>query len=207
MFFGRLVSFQRRNRNLATFALVLGIILRVWWLRKKFVPRATDTNVNTFKATLTQRRVRPSRGRGVSQADKNKPELWQAVEESNIGDVSRLIQSGHSVNCRYEGWTPLMKAAEIGHCEIMKILLEGRADLEATNNKGRTALSFAAAPSRGRQACVNAVSFLLDARANISHVDGRGETAKARAQRDCQLRSVVAIDVFIVKQKFSLALQ
>ena len=206
MFFGRLVSFQRRNRNLATFALVLGIILRVWWLRKKLVPRATDTNVNTFKATLTQRRGR-SRGRGVSQADKNKPELWQAVEESNIGDVSRLIQSGHSVNCRYEGWTPLMKAAEIGHCEIMKILLEGRADLEATNHKGRTALSFAAAPSRGRQACVNAVSFLLDARANISHVDGRGETAKARAQRDCQVRSVVAIDDFIAKQKFSLALQ
>ena len=44
------------------------------------------------------------------------------------------------------GFGALMKAAEGDHVEIVKLLVENRADLERTNHRGRTALSIAAAP-------------------------------------------------------------
>ena len=44
------------------------------------------------------------------------------------------------------GFGALMKAAEGDHVEIVKLLVENRADLERTNHRGQTALSIAAAP-------------------------------------------------------------
>ena len=40
-----------------------------------------------------------------------------------------------------------MKASEEGFVEIMKMLIKMNVDVEAVNRNGRTALSFAAAPS------------------------------------------------------------
>ena len=42
----------------------------------------------------------------------------------------------------------MMGAAELGHFTVVPFLLDGRADVNARNNKGRSALSFAAAPSK-----------------------------------------------------------
>merc|ERR1712060_952566 len=106
---------------------------------------------------------------------------------------------GDDVNASFKGWTPLMKAAEEGYCEIIIGLLGRRAHLEASNKNGRTALSFAAAPSMERHTCVDAVKLLLEARANVEHVDARGETARARALRDGQSSSVAAIDFFLAR--------
>jgi hypothetical protein len=93
-----------------------------------------------------------------------------------------------------------MKAAEEGRCECLKALLEARARVEASNSKGRRALSFAAAPSMGRQAVIPALEIMLRADADLQHQDVRGETARARAFRDCFHLSVTTIDDFVAKQ-------
>ena len=63
---------------------------------------------------------------------------------------------------RYSGWTPLMKASEEGLVEIMRLLLKKSVDVEAKNKKGRSALSFAAAPSINGSTTVRQGTFPRD---------------------------------------------
>lgn len=51
------------------------------------------------------------------------------------------------VDERHMGWTPMMGAAELGHFNVVPLLLDPRADVNARNNKGRSAVSLAAAPA------------------------------------------------------------
>ena len=78
----------------------------------------------------------------------------------------------------------MMKAAEEGHTEILKMLSGRRANLEVTNRKGRGALSFAAAPSMGRPTPTAALELLLEAKADMHRVDADGMTAKGAAMRE-----------------------
>ena len=125
-----------------------------------------------------------------------KPELWAAVENGDVALVQKLLQNDASVNDTYKAWTPVMKAAEEGYIEVTQMLLARRCNLEAVNKTGRTALSFAAAPSMGRQPNLTVLQILLQAGANIDHKDVRGETAKSRAIRDAHHASAAAIDAF-----------
>ena len=125
-----------------------------------------------------------------------KPELWAAVENGDVALVQKLLQNGASVNDTYKAWTPVMKAAEEGYIEVTQMLLARRCNLEAVNKTGRTALSFTAAPSMGRQPNPTVLQILLQAGANIDHKDVRGETAKSRAIRDGHHASAAAIDAF-----------
>jgi ankyrin repeat protein len=109
----------------------------------------------------------------------------------------QLLGKGQSTEDTFKGWTPLMKACEEGHCEILKALLEARALVDPKNSKGRRALSFAAAPSMGRQPCIPALEMMLLADADLEHKDVRGETARARAVRDGFTESVATIDRFV----------
>mmetsp|Transcript_59365 Transcript_59365/g.165771 ORF Transcript_59365/g.165771 Transcript_59365/m.165771 type:complete len:243 (-) Transcript_59365:158-886(-) len=157
--------------------------------------RAQDGNrtLRHGKGLGTAAPQRPGR-RAVS--GREKPLLWAAAERGDAITAGNLLRSGHPVDEGHSGWTPLMKAAEEGHCEIVAMLLDHRANLEAGNHKGRTVLSFAAAPSMGRRPSMTTLSFLLQARADLEKRDARGETARARALRDGQTQSVDAIDVF-----------
>ena len=127
--------------------------------------------------------------------------LWAATEKGDLDAVMQLLQTGCSTEQTYKGWTPLMKAAEEGHCEILKVLFEAKARVDATNSKGRSALSFAAAPSMGRQACIPALELMLNANADLNHKDVRGETARARAVRDGFHESVATIVRFVAARQ------
>ena len=76
-----------------------------------------------------------------------------------------LLDNGADPEERFQGWTPLMKASEEGFVEIMKMLIEMNVDVEAVNRNGRTALSFAAAPSmrlsERRDTPIDALQLLL----------------------------------------------
>ena len=48
---------------------------------------------------------------------------------------------------KLQGGSSFMKAAEEGHTEITRLIIDKGVDMEVTNRKGRAALSFAAAPS------------------------------------------------------------
>eukprot|EP00927_Polykrikos_kofoidii_P011858 TRINITY_DN15071_c0_g2_i1.p1 TRINITY_DN15071_c0_g2~~TRINITY_DN15071_c0_g2_i1.p1 ORF type:complete len:538 (-),score=104.66 TRINITY_DN15071_c0_g2_i1:94-1707(-) len=145
---------------------------------------------------------RPGKGGGG-----RKPELWQAAEDGDIIALTRLLHMGRRVDEPYKGWTPLMKASEEGNSEIVVALLKARADMEARNRNGRTALSFAATPSMGRKASVAVVQLLLEAGASLEHQDARGETARDRAVRDGYQESVDRIDAFVEQRAVQMAMR
>jgi ankyrin repeat protein len=55
-----------------------------------------------------------------------------------------------------------MKAAEEDKGEILRLLHAKNVDIEASNRRGRTALSFAAAPSMNRPTATEALRILLE---------------------------------------------
>ena len=106
------------------------------------------------------------------------------MESGDDALVRMCLTRGDDAEEKFFGWSPLMKAAEEDQVEIMQILLEKRVNMEVANRKGRTALSFAAAPSMKRKTAVAALRFLLQHGADTSHKDDNGLTAKAKAQQE-----------------------
>lgn len=129
-----------------------------------------------------------------------KPELWAAVEKSDEPTVQELLATGSNPEEKYEGWTPLMKASEEGCVEIMRMLLDKKANIEATNKKGRTALSFAAAPSNDgstrRDTPVAALRFLLENKADPKSRNVTGTTPKEAAIREKRDEAVAIFEEF-----------
>lgn len=67
--------------------------------------------------------------------------------------VTQMLQQGYEVSsCDYDGRTGAMLAAAAGHTAVMRLLLAARADLNAADNSGRTALDEAC--SKGYDAVV-----------------------------------------------------
>ena len=120
------------------------------------------------------------RDRGSSQ---EKPFLWSAVEKGDANEVRRLIGAKANVDEKFQCWTPLMKASEENEVQISKCLLSNRADIEATNRKGRTALSFATDPSMGRDTATDTLRLLLEKGADGYKKDEQGETPRSRANK------------------------
>jgi len=163
-------------------------------------PRPSSARPSERKAQAegsgARRQRSRSRGDAEQRAKQGKPALWAAVERGDETAVRTLLERGRLPEEEYRGWTPLMKAAEEGHVGIMELLLERSVDLEATNKKGRTALSFAAAPSRGRSIPAAALRMLLERGADAAHKDDDGLTAKARAKREKREEAVAILEEF-----------
>jgi hypothetical protein len=114
-----------------------------------------------------------------------KPLLWSAVEHMDSQAVQSLIELKHDCSERYQGWTCLMKAAEGGDEGIVSQLLLQQVDMDAVNNKGRTAMSFAATPSnRAWSSKIGVLRFLLNIGADPSILDDEGYTAESRARKE-----------------------
>jgi hypothetical protein len=131
---------------------------------------------------------------------KPKPDLWAAVEKNDVAEVQHLLALGKDPEEKFEGWSPLMKAAEEGAAEVMRMLLGKNVDLEVSNKKGRTALSFAAAPSnkgavRGPTP-VATLRLLLESGAKTQHKDVTGVTAKERAVREKRDDAIAIFEEF-----------
>jgi len=111
-----------------------------------------------------------------------KPELWAAVARNDDSAVQQILARGADAEETHDGWTPLMKAAEEGAVGAMRMLLDKKVNLESANKKGRTALSFAAAPSDNggerRETPVIALRLLLESGADPKRQDVRGMSAK-----------------------------
>ena len=129
---------------------------------------------------------RPQQRRMI-RCGKDKPELWMAAQENNSGAALELLRDGADIEEKHEGWTPLMKASEENSLEVLRMLIDKKGNLEATNRKGRTPLSFAAAPSddgsKLRPTALKTLRLLLESGADAKHKDDRGNTAKDYASR------------------------
>lgn len=55
--------------------------------------------------------------------------LMNAVSENKVDEVRRLLQQGYDPDiCSEYGWTPLMQASSKGYLEMVKLLLDWKAD-------------------------------------------------------------------------------
>ncbi|MCP4647146.1 MAG: ankyrin repeat domain-containing protein [bacterium] len=70
--------------------------------------------------------------------------LYRAGQKSSVLSIMRLLEAGADVNAKgFEGWTPLMKAADGGSEEICQALIDAGADLDHKDEFGSTALAIA----------------------------------------------------------------
>ena len=81
-----------------------------------------------------------------------------------------------------------MGAAELGHEGVVSLLLQNQADVNAVNKNGRSAPSFAAAPSvhgaNGRKSPNIVIDNLMSNGADVYTKDNMGRTALGRAQSE-----------------------
>ena len=78
--------------------------------------------------------------------------LAMAVRHKDLPVVLKLLADGDNVNERDEGMeqTPLMRAALFGDPQIVRALLEHKADVNAQDDEGNTALMLAASQGSAR---------------------------------------------------------
>ena len=71
--------------------------------------------------------------------------LWLASFNGDASTVEELLSQGERVDSNVLGFTPLLVAAQRGHAEVCKLLLEtGKANVKETNPNGNTPLLLAA---------------------------------------------------------------
>ena len=101
--------------------------------------------------------------------------LVYAAEAGNIEEVKAQIQKGAYINSKdiMHDRTALICAAQYGHDDIVKMLIEAGADV---NSEGRSALLQAA-----REGRVDVVKMLIEAGADLNSKDKDGRTALSRA--------------------------
>jgi ankyrin repeat protein len=99
--------------------------------------------------------------------------LFIAAWDDNLPEVERLLSVGANVNATDNGgWTPLFVACLRGHVQVVKELVDHRADLEANNNyKGDTPLHCAS-----QHAHLPVVKALLSRGANIEAKNNSGDS-------------------------------
>ena len=117
--------------------------------------------------------------------------LWAAIERWDLKAVSGLLIAQADPEEKHQGWTPLMKASELGSPNIQKLLLDRAADLEAVNKKGRSALSFAVAPSNNIVPCRESIRLLLERRADVFRKDLDGLTPKEHAIKQGRVGAII----------------
>lgn len=118
--------------------------------------------------------------------------LMLASLQGLTGLCGQLIDKGADVN--KPGWAPLHYAATNGHLEVMRLLLEHNAYIDAESPNGTTPLMMAA--QYGTQA---ALDLLLEAGADPSLKNQQGLTAIHFAQRAGRAESVELIARYIRK--------
>lgn len=112
--------------------------------------------------------------------DVHAPPLVQAIQQHRIEDVWQLIERSAGggpvcLSCEMRDGkmnaTPLAWAAYHDDLDSLRCLIEARADLEASNKNGCTAMSLAS--GSGHATCVRA---LIEAKANVNSINAFGHS-------------------------------
>jgi ankyrin repeat protein len=120
-----------------------------------------------------------SRLKQVSPATKYPPELLCEVSRNGHIDVIRRLLSSHvDINAKYQGKTALHFAAEQGHQEVVELLLEYQADLNAFDDTSSTPLYHSI-----QSGYLYLAKYLLTRPGLIDYANAAGQTALHLAVR------------------------
>eukprot|EP00928_Gymnodinium_smaydae_P071103 TRINITY_DN5477_c0_g2_i1.p1 TRINITY_DN5477_c0_g2~~TRINITY_DN5477_c0_g2_i1.p1 ORF type:complete len:725 (-),score=115.44 TRINITY_DN5477_c0_g2_i1:634-2808(-) len=98
-------------------------------------------------------------------------DLGQTIVTGSVDQVRTLLREGLDANEKdADGRTALFVAAHAGRADVMRALLDGRADPSLADRINQTPLFHAAWKSH------ECVALLLEARASASSLDARGQT-------------------------------
>lgn len=114
-----------------------------------------------------------------SQEEINATALFNAILKGRTGMVKTFIRARTSSThvSSSDGTTPVMAAANVGHLEILRLLLDGGCSPHATNHAGQTALQIAVAA--GHAEC----AALLREYLSRSPAPDSGETTEIKNAR------------------------
>ena len=113
------------------------------------------------------------------------PALINAAKEGDLKQVQELLDQGVEVDAKNEnGITALMEAYGNGHMEIMQLLLEWEADVDARDTRTGTTILMAAS-TLGQ---IEIVKLLLEWEADANIKGNNGETALAQSSYGAGLR-------------------
>lgn len=141
----------------------------------------------------------PKVARVLIEWPRTRVEVRNAADESPLmlvalaGDLALcqlLIQKDADVN--KPGWTPLHYAATHGHLDVMRLLLDENAFIDAASPNGTTPLMMAA-----RYGTASAVKLLLEAGADPTLKNMKGLSALDFANLDVRVDSAEIIRAFI----------
>ncbi|KAI6171224.1 RhoGEF domain protein [Aphelenchoides bicaudatus] len=122
-----------------------------------------------------------------TESSSNRHKIDELLEAAYLGDESEvrrlILRENVDPNCRHlhTDETPLHRAAEWGWYNVLKVLLENNADVNAISKSGENALHVIC--ERGylyslrTENHVNCVKLLLDCNININAVTNKGKTA------------------------------
>src|SRR5678816_2959371 len=107
----------------------------------------------------------------VAGAAQSQDRLYSAIRANDLRQLKTLLDEGvNASEAGPDGITPLMAAAEIGSLDAMKMLLDHRADVNAKNTSGSTALMWSVTDAKK-------VRLLLDHGADVNVAARSGRTA------------------------------
>jgi uncharacterized protein len=97
--------------------------------------------------------------------------LRDAILEGDLEKVSALLRDGANVDSRDAEWPSLHLAVGVGHKDVVKLLLDHSAEVDAKNNEGVTPLYLAAVEGHK-----DVVKLLLDHGAEVDAKNNEGVT-------------------------------
>ncbi len=103
----------------------------------------------------------------------------KAARSGNLSYIQEGIEAGLNIDKRQKGVRALTEASKYGQFEVVQLLLENGADVDAANKKGSTPLMLAS--ERGR---VDVVRLLLQYDADIFVENEKGNTALIQAEKN-----------------------
>ena len=100
--------------------------------------------------------------------------LLLACRENQDAEVANLLKTPLNPDgrCAHRDSPPIWHAAQQGHLEVVRLLLEAGADMNAANTDGTTALFVAA-----EWGYLEVVRLLIEAEADMNAKDAHGDTA------------------------------